>query len=211
MKISHQWRDPQPLFCDCNFQYISKIIQFIYLWKHIELIRLYIVCARSVNICHKKWQHITFYSQRILPRVLSCNIKWGSILCGTYHPSEESNQAPPRTLEIICASFVSLSYNIPHISLSLSLISTLGTTTTTDVCRHVTSNGNNMSGVVVLFMTARDEQEFDQFPKEEQPKWGRLLGQSGVVSVVRWMTDCGGCYLVIISHLGGWCTITSIH
>lgn len=34
----------------------------------------------------------------------------------------------------------------------------------TYVCRHVTSNGNNMSGCVVLFMTAKDEQEFDHFP-----------------------------------------------
>lgn len=51
----------------------------------------------------------------------------------------------------------------------------------TYVCRHVTSNGNNMSGCVVLFMTAEDEQEFDRFlafaknDEDEPTEWVGVL------------------------------------
>lgn len=150
MKISRRWRDPQPLFCVCNFQYISKIIQFIYLWKHIEFIRLYIVCAQSVNICHKKWQHIT-------NALLGAKFSPGYFLRILNGVVQAQQTRPP---VILCSLPGWLGIICPYLLASSA------------VCRHVTSNGNNMSGVVVLFMTARDEQESDHFPPPTSDGWG---------------------------------------
>lgn len=70
MKISsHQWSDPQPLFCD---QPTRTVVLFpntfarlfnLFIYESISNSFDYILFAprTSVNICHKKWQHITFY------------------------------------------------------------------------------------------------------------------------------------------------------
>lgn len=99
----------------------------------------YILFAPGVSIfAIKNGNTLRFARSEALPRVLSCNIKWGCMytICstrniGVFIPSAftswKSSSAHPHPLY---------------------------------VCRHVTSNGNNMSGCVVLFMTAKDGQEF---------------------------------------------------
>lgn len=100
----------------------------------------YILFAPGVSIFAIKNGNTLLGERNALPRVLSCNIKRGLFFfcCNYSAPHSHSQSSIHYKLKIIIRA--------AQIQIRM--------------CRHVTSNGNNMSGCAVLFMTAKTRKNF---------------------------------------------------